>query len=505
MDIEIKLTEYNQMNSEGKKQIVREIFDVGAEKLLPAFKGELSRTALRVVADAGRGAAGFVRKNSGIFIDMLHSEDPKVRMLAAEVLGSAGGFSKELVTACHAEQTMFAIPSLLLAVGAQKTDYVKRYLESYTVRSEHEKHIREEKLALQKALANFVERRPTQIRIAPSDMLALTCPNTAVTLAEARQKKMNAKKSGDYVVVSSLGRYTDIFALRTFSAAYLLLGTCTKETLAKKLASLQDAILARMNVTNYRLEVSGVSHQERVAYIKESVAALPGLVNTPSSYSFELRLQVTGNKIVLLLDPLLDIRFSYRKRAVSAAISPAVAASVCYAASPYFNPEARVLDNFCGSGTMLFERSFYPCNSLIGVDISLNAITSAKENEEHLNSGAKFFHMDALRFTERKFEEVICNMPFGLRVGTHTRNKELYEAYMAILPRIMEEGGHAFLYTVEKQLLEDIIRRRGYKIVFKAVFSAGGLYPRFIFCAFSAYIKKSRFIKRLFFMDSIYF
>jgi hypothetical protein len=187
--------------------------------------------------------------------------------------------------------------------------------------------------------------------------------------------------------------------------------------LTKKLSSVEEAILARMNVTNYRLEVSGVSHQERIAYVKESVAALPRLVNTPSSYSFELRLQVNGNKIILLLDPLLDTRFSYRKRAVSAAISPAVAASVCYAAQPYFNPEARVLDNFCGSGTMLFERSFYPHASLIGVDISLNAITSAKE------------------------------------------------------------GGHAFLYTVEKQLLEDTVRRRGYKIVSKKTFSAGGLYP----------------------------
>jgi 23S rRNA G2445 N2-methylase RlmL len=477
MDIEIKLTEYNQLNSEEKKQAVRDIFEAGAEKLLPAFKGELSRIALRVVADAGRGAAGFVRKNSGVFIDQLHSDDPKVRMLAAEVLGSAGGFSKELVTACHAEQTMFAIPSMLLAVGAQKTDYAKRYLENYTVRSDHEKHIREEKLALQKALANFVERRPTQIRIAPSDVLALSCPNTAVTLAEAKQKDLRARKSGDFILVSSLIRYMDIFALRTFSAAYLLLGTCTRENLTKKLSSVEEAILARMNVTNYRLEVSGVSHQERIAYVKESVAALPRLVNTPSSYSFELRLQVNGNKIILLLDPLLDTRFSYRKRAVSAAISPAVAASVCYAAQPYFNPEARVLDNFCGSGTMLFERSFYPHASLIGVDISLNAITSAKENEGRLKAGAKFFHMDALRFTDRKFDEVICNMPFGLRVGTHARNKELYEAYMAILPRIMEEGGHAFLYTVEKQLLEDTVRRRGYKIVSKKTFSAGGLYP----------------------------
>jgi len=477
MEIENTLAEFGQKSGDEKKQAVHDIMAAGPEKLLPALDGEFSRVALRIIADAGRGAADFVRGNGSVFTELLKSEDPKVRMLAAEILGSAGGFSKELVAACHAEQTMFAIPSLLLAVGAQKTDFVKRYLESYTVRSNQEKHIREEKLALQKALSNFVERRPTQMRILPSDVIALSCPNAAITLSEAKQKGFRARKSGEFVLVSSLGRYTDIFALRSFSAAYLLLGTCTREELAAKLSSLEEAVRARMNVTNYRLEVSGVSHQERVEYVKECVAALPGLVNTPSAYSFEMRLEVKGSKIILLLDPLLDKRFSYRKKAISAAIAPAVAASVCCAAQPYFNPEARVLDNFCGSGTMLFERSFYPHVSLIGVDISLNAVASAQENERRLQSGAKFYHADALRFTDKKFDEVICNMPFGLRVGTHARNRELYEAYMAILPRIMEEGGHAFLYTVEKQLIEEIIRRRGYKTVSKTVFSAGGLYP----------------------------
>jgi predicted RNA methylase len=484
MDIENKLLEYTQMNSEDKKQAVRDIFSSGPEKLLPAFKGELSRIALRVVADAGRGAAGFVRKNSGIFSEMLRSEDPKVRMLAAEVLGSAGGFSKELVAACHAEQTMFAIPSMLLAVGAQKTELAKLFLENYAVRSDQEKHIREEKLALQKALSNFVERRPTQIRISHSDVLALSCPNCAVTLAEAKQKEFRARESGDFVLVSSLQKYSDIFALRTFSAAYLMLGTCMRDELAEKLSSLEEAVIARMNVTNYRLEIAGVSHQERVAYVKDCVAALPKLINTPSAYSFEIRLEMMENKVIILLDPLQDTRFSYRRKTVSAAIAPAVAASVCYAAQTCFNPEARVLDNFCGSGTMLFERSFYPHASLVGVDISLNAITSAKENETHLKSGAKFFHMDALRFTEKKFDEVICNMPFGLRVGTHARNKELYEAFMVILPRIMEEGGHAFLYTVEKQMIEEIIRRRRYNIISKTTFTAGGLYPTLYILSF---------------------
>jgi predicted RNA methylase len=477
MDIEKILTEYTQMDNESKKQAVRDLFAGGPDKLLQFCTGELARPALRVIADGGKNAAELAEQNSSLFTGLLKSEDPKIRMLAAEILGSAGGFSKELITACHAEQTMFALPSFLLAIGAQKTEAARRYLENYTVRSDGEKHIREEKQALQKALANFVERKTAQIRILKNDILALSCPNTAVTLAEAKQKGFRCKKSGEFTLVSGLEKFNDIYALRTFDTAYLLLGTCGLSALSEKLSGLQEAVLSRMNVTNYRLEVANIPHKERVSIISECVSALDRLVNTPSAYSFEIRLEITGDKAVILLDPHTDKRFSYRKKAVSASISPAVAASVCYAASSHFNPEARVLDNFCGSGTMLFERSFYPHASLTGVDIAKSAVDFAQENEQALKSGAKFYHADALRFTSKKFDEIICNMPFGLRVGTHAHNVKLYESYIAVLPSIVEKGGHAFLYTHEKQLLEDILKRRHINVLSKTTFAAGGLFP----------------------------
>ncbi len=485
MNIENILTEYNEQPAEQKKQIAHELLAAGPETLLPYCSGEYARAALRILADMGRGAADFTRANAPFFVGLLKSEDPKARMLAAEILGSAAGagaegkadFTKELVTACHAEQTMFAIPSFLLAIGAQKTEAAKRYLEHYTIRSDGEKHVREEKLALQKALANFIERKQVQIRILETDILALACPNMSVTLAEAKQKGFKCRKSGEYVLVSGLKKFTDIYSLRTFQTAFLLFGTCPTADVAAKLASLQDAVTSRINVTNYRLEVTNISHKERVSVIPPCVAALDKLQNTPSAYSFEIRLDVTGDKTVILLDPLLDSRFAYRKKAVSASISPAVAASVCYAASKYFSPEARVLDNFCGSGAMLFERGCYPNAYLTGVDIAQSAVQAAQENEQYRKSGAKFFHADALRFTSKKFDEIICNMPFGLRVGTHAHNVKLYESYIAILPSIVEAGGHAFLYTHEKQLLEDILKRKHIRVESRITFSAGGLFP----------------------------
>ena len=103
---------------------------------------------------------------------------------------------------------------------------------------------------------------------------------------------------------------------------------------------------------------------------------------------------------------------------------------------------------------MLFERSFYPYFALTGVDISPQALEAAKENAMALKCRAKFFHADALRFDGKEYDEVICNMPFGLRIGSHAKNEKLYDAYIAMLPKIIKKGGHAFLYTHEKQLIE---------------------------------------------------
>jgi len=49
-------------------------------------------------------------------------------------------------------------------------------------------------------------------------------------------------------------------------------------------------------------------------------------------------------------------------------VNPGVAASVCAYASEFFNPDARVLDNFCGSGTIPIEAALIAKNRAPGLD-----------------------------------------------------------------------------------------------------------------------------------------
>ncbi|MEG1752446.1 MAG: hypothetical protein RR234_00895, partial [Christensenella sp.] len=74
--------------------------------------------------------------------------------------------------------------------------------------------------------------------------------------------------------------------------------------------------------------------------------------------------------------------------------------------------------------------------------------------------------------------EVIVNMPFGLRIGNHTKNELLYQSYFRILPEILTADGLAVLYTQEKELTERLVKSGGhFDIIRRATFESGGLYP----------------------------
>ena len=144
MDYLSIIEDYNSLDNEAKKKAVKDIFSIDEGRPLAAYIGEDSiRSVLRIIADAGSRAESLTKENSRLFLRLLESEDPKVRMLTAEILGNAGGFDSELIKACRAEQTMFTLPSYLLAIGRSKTPAAKRYLENYDLRSEVEKHIAE--------------------------------------------------------------------------------------------------------------------------------------------------------------------------------------------------------------------------------------------------------------------------------------------------------------------------------------------------------------------------
>ena len=139
-----------------------------------------------------------------------------------------------------------------------------------------------------------------------------------------------------------------------------------------------------------------------------------------------------------------------------------------------------MLDPFCGSGTLLIEREkLTPCDALTGVDIAHAAIDIARENAAAADCGAKFIANDCLRFeANRKYDEVISNLPFGNRVGTHAQNERLYAGLLEKLPQWLKPGGVAVLYTMEFTLLKKLLRETpALRLVAHERTEAGGLMP----------------------------
>lgn len=207
------------------------------------------------------------------------------------------------------------------------------------------------------------------------------------------------------------------------------------------------------------------------------------LVNAPSDYEAELIFEINEQgRADAFLHPRVfcDDRFDYRTEALPASIHPATAAAVLRYAMEHMMVNARVLDPCCGSGTLLIEREkLAPAASLTGVDIAHRAIDIARKNAENAGSKAKFICNDMLRFeAKRPYDEIVANLPFGNRVGTHANNERLYAGLLDRLPQWLNEDGVAILYTMEFTLLKKLIRERPkLKLVTETRTEAGGLMP----------------------------
>ena len=129
---------------------------------------------------------------------------------------------------------------------------------------------------------------------------------------------------------------------------------------------------------------------------------------------------------------------------------------------------------------MLFERALLkPCASLTGTDKEKYAISCAKQNESIAKTGAHFLLADILEFKPmERYDEIISNMPFGHRVGSHESNEALYRGFVKAMDGLLKPKGTAFLFTNDKALLRELIEKDGnFSIINEMVFNAGNLHP----------------------------
>lgn len=442
----------------------------------------------------------FLGEDRALLYQNLKHSSPKMRQNTARLISYIGREQdlEPLITALDNEQTRFSRPALILAIGAIGTDRAKEYLEAYEIQPPASEtdipHVQQEEYALAATRKRFLTfekhtftklPHPVEIELRSPDKLA---DGLARELTDLGYRVAAVHQSSVRVHTDDIA---GLFRARSFTEALIEISSNTSsfsKGVAIKARAFMEKLLPACHTGNppfgYRIELKG-DQLKRIQLNREISGFMDGeiLKNSPSNYDSELRLEYHKNGSVnmyLKLFTVPDTRFDYRIGMLPASMHPATAAAILHYAENFIGRDARVLDVCCGSGTFLIEREkFYPCASLTGVDISHHAIDIARQNAEAAGSKAKFIVNDCLRFyADRPYDELIVNLPFGNRVGSHKDNIDLYEGILNRLPMWVRKGGVAIFYTMEYTLLKKLIREKpGLRLVTEVRTEAGGLTP----------------------------
>jgi 23S rRNA G2445 N2-methylase RlmL len=156
---------------------------------------------------------------------------------------------------------------------------------------------------------------------------------------------------------------------------------------------------------------------------------------------------------------------TYKAEHVPASLRPSLAAAMVALSKP--KPQDRFCDPMCGAGTILAERILYgPVQQLFGGDVDAQALVAAQVNLSLLDRSlaTQILHLwDArhLPIGPGSLDVVVSNLPFGIQIGSHDDNTELYERLLMELGRTLRIGaGRAVLLTSEKELMRTLIGRQ---------------------------------------------
>lgn len=120
--------------------------------------------------------------------------------------------------------------------------------------------------------------------------------------------------------------------------------------------------------------------------------------------------------------------------------------------------DKKLLDPFCGSGTILFEAAqIHPDLAIYGCDIDHRVVECARGNSEDvgLEERIDLRQGDAREldkaFPDERFAYVITNPPYGVRFGQHLNFERFYTRILQQIWHALEPGGRLVLIAWKRR------------------------------------------------------
>ena len=171
----------------------------------------------------------------------------------------------------------------------------------------------------------------------------------------------------------------------------------------------------------------------------------------------------------------------WRKEYVPAGINPSLAYILCMIAD--LNKEDIVYDPFCGASVIpITALKYFNVKRVICSDISGKAVEKSEINYKAAcidKSRYRLFRSDIrdIRLNKRNVDKIVSNLPFGIRVGEHNDNKEIYLSLEKVAERVLRKKGFLVLLTQEKKLLREVFNKEDWNVKSVLRVNEGGLLP----------------------------
>lgn len=171
----------------------------------------------------------------------------------------------------------------------------------------------------------------------------------------------------------------------------------------------------------------------------------------------------------------------WREGFVPAGINPSLAYILCMIAK--LKEEDILLDPFCGSSVIpITAFKYFNIKRTVCFDISQKAIDASKKNFEcaQIEESKHMLlrsNIKSIKLNKKNIDVIISNLPFGIRVGGHEDNIEIYSALELLAKKVLRTKGSLILLTQEKKLLREVFKKEYWNVKSVLRVDEGGLLP----------------------------